>query len=166
LTAVRSANIDSMRTVVELDGALGDQQWTAFSDRVLPDGLFAVSVTETGQAVGAVAAVHEPRGGRFHFPGGGQIGYLVVSPPHRGRRLGLALVTAAVARLHDAGYRTIWLGVQDSRLAAIRTYLNAGFVPFLHSPDPDVLEGRWRSVFASFSPSPAMSICRSVIPGI
>jgi GNAT superfamily N-acetyltransferase len=166
LAAVHSTNIDAMRTVIELDGALSDHQWSAFADRVLPDGLFAVSVTETAQAVGTVAAVHEPHGGRFHFPGGGQIGYLVVNPVHRGHRLGLGLVTAAVVRLLDAGYRTIWLGVQDHRLPAICTYLHAGFVPFLHAPDPDALESRWRSVFRSLSPAPAMGICRSELPEI
>lgn len=166
LSGVRNANIDAMRATIELDGRLGDQEWRNFTDRVLPDGLFAVSVSETSSPVGAVAAVHEPRGGRFYFPGGGQIGYLVVEPAHRGHNLGLVLVTAAVARLRGAGYQAIWLGVQDHRYAAIRTYLNAGFVPFLHAPDPAALEERWRNVFRSLSPAPALSICRCELPEI
>ena len=47
----------------------------------------------------------------------------------------------------SAGYRTIWLGVQDWRRSAIRTYLAAGFVPFIHAPDPNARAERWRNIF-------------------
>jgi hypothetical protein len=39
------------------------------------------------------------------------------------------------------------VGVQGWRLPAIRTYLTAGFKPFLHPPQPAVLEARWRRIF-------------------
>lgn len=157
LIAVASERLDSMRPVVELDGALTTAQWDAFAERILPDGLFAVRVASTQEPVGVISAVHNPRGGRFYFPGGGELGYLVVEPAHRGRGLGRALVAAALARLRSAGYRTIWLGVQEWRLSAIRTYLRAGFVPFLHAPDPDGLAARWNDVFRQLGQPPDTS---------
>ena len=33
------------------------------------------------------------------------------------------------------------------RLPAIAVYLAAGFVPFLHSPNPEALGERWRGVY-------------------
>jgi ribosomal protein S18 acetylase RimI-like enzyme len=151
VSAAPDAHADAIRPLIEEDGALTNAQWTSFVDRVLPGGLFVARVSDRPEPVGTVAAIHEPRGGRFYFPGGGQIGYLIVTPAHRGRGLGQALVARAVERLVAGGYRTIWLGVQASRTAAIRTYLSAGFVPFLHAPDPDSLEFRWREIFARLS---------------
>jgi ribosomal protein S18 acetylase RimI-like enzyme len=149
LVAVPSEQLSSARPVVELDGALTDAQWEHFAERVLPDGLFLARERRTGGWIGTVSAIHNPRGGRFYFPGGGEIGYLVVDSAHRGRGLGLSLVLVAVTRLRAAGYRTIWLGVKAWRVPAIRTYLAAGFVPFLHGPAPDALEARWREVFSA-----------------
>ena len=147
LDAIPNERLAEARAVIELDGALTNAQWESFADRVLPDGLFVARERSSGEAIGTVSAVHNPRGGRFHFPGGGEIGYLVVAELHRGRGVGSALVAAAVRRLRAAGYRHIWLGVQELRLPAIRTYLGAGFLPFLHPPDPDELEARWARVF-------------------
>ena len=146
IVAVPSDRVDEVRGVVELDGAITDLQWGAYVDCILPDGLF-VARHASGEPIGAIGAIHNPRGSRFYFPGGGELGYLVVHPSHRGLGLGRALVDAALGRLRGGGYRTIWLGVQDHRLSAIRTYLGAGFVPFLHPPYPDALGERWSAVF-------------------
>ncbi len=143
---VASERLADARPVVELGGALPDAAWEGFAERVLPDGLFVAVARESGARVGTAAAAHNPRGSRFHFPGGGELGYLVVDPSHRGRGLGLALTRAVVARFRAAGYRHVWLGVQGWRLPAVRTYLRAGFVPLLHPPHPEVLERRWRRV--------------------
>jgi hypothetical protein len=42
-----------------------------------------------------------------------------------------------------AGYDPIWTGVQGFRLAAIKTYLKTGFIPFLHR---DGLLERWQRI--------------------
>jgi GNAT superfamily N-acetyltransferase len=63
--------------------------------------------------------VHNPRGSRFYFPGGGEIGYLVVDAAHRGRGLGSALVATALARLTSAGYRHVWLGTLAARWQSV-----------------------------------------------
>ena len=157
VVAVADTKLGNMRAVVELDGALTDKQWDEFTGQILPNGLFAAEVAATREPIGVVAAVHNPRGGRFYFPGGGELGYLVVDAAHRGRGLGRALVTAAVERLRSAGYRNIWLGVQEWRLTAVRTYLGAGFVPFLHAPDPESLATRWHEVFRELGQAPDTS---------
>jgi GNAT superfamily N-acetyltransferase len=146
--SVPNERLHIARAIVELDGPLSDPAWQSFSDAVLPDGLFIAREGATERLVGTASAVHNPRGSRFFFPGGGELGYLVVEPAFRGRGLGAALVAAVVRRFDTAGYRHVWVGVQGWRLPAIRTYLAAGFRPFLHEPEPAVLEARWRRVFA------------------
>jgi mycothiol synthase len=130
---------------------VSDSQWRRFGDSVVPDGLFVVLERASSAWVGTISAVHNPAATRFYFPGGGELGYLVVAPEHRGRGLGAALIAAAVRRLRQGGYRHIFLGVQDGRLPAIRAYLRAGFQPFVHAPE---LAKRWRSVFAALGREP------------
>jgi mycothiol synthase len=129
-----------------MDGALSDSGWVRFRDSVVPDGMFIVEERSSSSWVGTISAVHNPAATRFYFPGGGELGYLVVAPEHRRRGLGAALIVAAVRRLHQGCYRHIFLGVQSGRLPAIRSYLRAGFQPFIHAPE---LIPRWRSVFAA-----------------
>jgi mycothiol synthase len=120
-----------------------DAEWRDYLDRVLPNGLFILSHTASNQIVGTAGAIHNPRGGRYYFPFGGALAYLVVHPEHRGRRLGAVLAALVVQRLRAAEYEQIWVGVQGFRLPAIKTYLKLGFVPFLHQPG---LAERWRRI--------------------
>ncbi|HXB67201.1 MAG TPA: GNAT family N-acetyltransferase [Candidatus Acidoferrales bacterium] len=151
LYTVASERLDEARAVVETDGAMSDSEWRRFCDSVVPDGLFVVVEDKSSAWVGSIGAAHNPAATRFYFPGGGQLGYLVVLPDHRGRGLGAALAAAAVRRLLHGGYRHIFLGVQDWRLAAIRSYLRLGFQPFIHAPE---LAERWRSVFGALGCEP------------
>jgi GNAT superfamily N-acetyltransferase len=144
IRSIANEEIDRARPVVELDGALSNIQWSNFRDRVVPDGLFTIECRETSTYVGTISALHNPAATRFYFPGGGELGYLVVAPGHRSQGLGGVLVCAAVQRLLQAGYRHVFLGVQGWRLSAIRCYLKAGFRPFLHTAD---LSPRWKAIF-------------------
>ena len=146
LFTIASENIDKARSVVEMDGALSDSGWSQFRNSVVPEGMFVVQERTSSSWVGTISAVHNPAATRFYFPGGGELGYLVVAPEHRRRGLGTALIVAAVNRLHQGCYRHIFLGVQSERRPAIRSYLRAGFQPFIHAPE---LVLRWRSVFAA-----------------
>jgi mycothiol synthase len=146
LSVVQSENIDIARPIIETDGLLSDSGWSRFRDAVVPDGMFVIQERASAAWVGAISAVHNPVATRFYFPGGGELGYLVVAPEHRRRGLGAALITAALRRLHRGGYRHIFLGVQSWRLPAIRSYLGLGFQPFIHAPE---LVPRWESVFAA-----------------
>ena len=146
LSMVVSEEIDNARPVIEMDGPLSDSGWSRFRDAVVPDGMFVIQDRPSSAWVGTISAAHNPAATRFYFPGGGELGYLVVAPEHRRRGLGAALITTALRRLHKGGYRHIFLGVQSWRLPAIRSYLRVGFQPFIHTPD---LVPRWESVFAA-----------------
>lgn len=146
LRAVPDDRWDEARPVIELDGRLTDAQWANFVPRVFPGGLFVARDEASGRWVGTCSAVDNPQGARFHFPDGGELGFLVVEASFRGRGIGRTLVDAGVRRLTEAGCRHIWLGVEGWREPAIRTYLRAGFVPFLHPPRPDELAARWQRI--------------------
>jgi mycothiol synthase len=120
-----------------------DAEWRDYMERVLPNGLFILSHTASNQVVGTAGAIHNPRGGRYYFPFGGALAYLVVHPEHRGRHLGTMLAALVVQRLRAAEYEQIWVGVQGFRLPAIKTYLKLGFVPFLHQAG---LAERWQRI--------------------
>jgi mycothiol synthase len=145
LSMIASEDINKARPVVEMDGPLSDSAWDRFRSSVVPDGMFVIQERTSSAWVGTISAVHNPAATRIYFPAGGELGYLVVAPEHRQRGLGTALIAAALRRLHQGGYRHIFLGVQSWRLPAIRCYLRAGFAPFIHAPE---LAPRWRSVFA------------------
>ena len=148
LSTIMSEDIDKARPVIEIDGPLTDSGWNWFRNAVVPDGIFVIQQRASSALIGTASAVHNPAATRFYFPGGGELGYLVVAPEHRQQGLGAALITAAVRRLLQGGYRHIFLGVQSWRLRAIQSYLRAGFQPFIHTPE---LVPRWRSVFAALS---------------
>jgi GNAT superfamily N-acetyltransferase len=137
------------RAVAGLDEPLTDRAWDDLLSRVLPGGLFVLRDRRSNRSVGTASAVHNPAGSRFHFPAGGQLAYLVVDAAHRGQGLGYALVAAVTERFYAAGYEHLWLGVQGWRLPAIRTYLRAGYRPFLHAPNPDALATCWMSILAA-----------------
>jgi mycothiol synthase len=161
ICALASERVDEARSIVEADGVVTDKEWQRYRDSLVPDGLFAVLNRESSQWVGCIGASHNPAATRFYFPGGGELGYLVVLPTHRRRGLGFALIAAATRRLNQGGYRHIFLGVQGWRLPAIRSYLRAGFQPFLHAPG---LDQRWRCVFGVLGYQPRQSEWPTALP--
>jgi hypothetical protein len=137
------------RAVAELDGSLTDRAGTicspmcfravsSFSEIVARTNRWARrALSTTLLAAGAIS----PRGARR--------GTSSSTRPIADRVLGYALVAAVVERFCAAGYEHLWLGVQGWRLPAIRSYLRAGYRPFLHAPNPDALATRWMSIFAT-----------------
>jgi hypothetical protein len=61
--------------------------------------------------------------------------------PRRG--LGYLVSALVVQRFLVAGYTSIRVAVQEHRVPAIKTYLKAGFLPFIHQED---LLARWQRV--------------------
>lgn len=133
--------------LIELNRSDGESmsvgQWRDYLDQVLPEGLFVGEQVATGEIVATAGAVHNAKAGRYYFPFGGELGYLIVAREHRRRGLGGAVSGAVVGRLLAAGYRNIWVCVQEHRVAAIRTYLAVGFEPFLYAAE---VAQRWRDV--------------------
>jgi mycothiol synthase len=123
--------------------AMSDRQGQEYRDRLVPNGLFVIFHTGSNVLVASAGAVHNPNPGRYYFPFGGELGELIVHPEHRRRGLGSTASALVVRRLLAAGYESIRVGVQGFRLAAIKTYLRLGFVPFLHHEDLFV---RWQRI--------------------
>lgn len=104
----------------------------------LPDGVFFVEHGPTRELVATAMAGH--KSSDLH-PFGGELGWVAVSPAHRGKRLSSVVCIEVTRRLLTAGYREIYLSTDDWRLPAIKTYLNLGYVPLLFASD---MEERWR----------------------
>jgi len=132
ITVMRSATFDGWN----------EDQLQAALLKTLPDGMFLAIHQGSNAIVGTAAATHNPS---EHHPFGGELGWVAVSPEHRGHGLGRAVCAAAIERLVRAGYRRIYLRTDDWRLPAIKVYLTLGFLPFLFADD---MPGRWRAICA------------------
>jgi mycothiol synthase len=145
LTTYKHSDAARIRELLESEWeTIDDTGWQDYLDQILPDGLFIISHKASGQAIATAGACHNPNPGRHYFPFGGELGYLMVHPLHRGRELGKIVSTMVVKRFLSAGYSNIRVGVQGFRLPAIRTYLAVGFVPFIYD---DQLRARWERIF-------------------
>ena len=129
---------------LNLMGAAGfacDQEaLKGYLSRVLPDSLFLAFHRFTGELAATAMATNNPS--PLH-PFGGELSWVAGSPQHAGKGLGKAVCAAVTARLLHFGYRRICLHTDDWRLAAIKTYLQLGYIPFLFAPD---MELRWKTV--------------------
>ncbi len=76
----------------------------------------------------------------------GYVHMVACKPEYRGRGLGHLLASLAVETLKKEGTQTAYLTTDDWRLAAIKTYLAAGFTPDLDS-QPDFRE-RWKAILS------------------
>jgi mycothiol synthase len=136
-------DLGAVRALIDSDAPINDRTWECFVDRIVPSGAFLIFHSESAQPVATASALHNPRATRHYFPFGGEVGYVIVEPRHRGLGLGRAAVARAIGRLIEMGYRHIFVGVQGWRLAAVKCYLGLGFVPLIHD---DALIPRWRRV--------------------
>jgi len=93
------------------------------------------------EPVGTTSAWHVPA----MMPDAGVIHWVAVLPDHTGKKLGYWLALAALHKMVAEGRRCACLNTDDSRLPAIKTYLNCGFQPLLvHENQRE----RWRKIFA------------------
>ncbi len=123
-------------------GAWDDARLQPWMARILPDGWFMAMHAASGAIVATAMALHDHS--ELH-PFGGELGWVAADPDHRGRGLGQAVSAAVTARLIAGGYRDIHLYTEDHRLAALKTYLALGYVPFLFAPE---MAPRWRQICA------------------
>jgi mycothiol synthase len=113
--------------------------WVA---RILPDGWFMAVEPERDTIVATAMCLHDASD--LH-PFGGELGWVACDPDHTGRGLGRAVCAAATARFIGAGYHNIHLYTEHWRVAALKTYLKLGYLPFLFTPE---MAERWRAVCA------------------
>jgi mycothiol synthase len=109
-------------------------------ERMLPNGWFFILHRESGALAATAMACHRPA--PLH-PFGGELGWVAGDATHGGKGLGRAVCAAVTARFLAAGYRRIYLKTDDDRLAAIKTYLRLGYLPFLFTGGMDE---RWAEV--------------------
>jgi len=103
-----------------------------------PQGFFFV--TYRGKPVGTACAwrqsADETKVGYVHMVG--------VMPEHRGKGLGRLLTLCTLHYFRVKGFQEAILDTDDSRIPAIRTYLNLGFEPVYGEEDH---RNRWRIIF-------------------
>ena len=108
--------------------------------RTLPEGWFFATHEKSGELVGSCMATHDPT---WESPFCGEVGWTVVHPDQQGKGLGKTLVSAVLGRFLRAGYSCIHLYTEVWRLAALKVYLDLGFVPYLQPPETT---GQWEKI--------------------
>jgi len=128
--------------IMELAGWPGwnDEKLQPWFERILPEGWFMAVHEESSEIVATAMALRDCS--EFGRPGG-ELGWVAGDPVHSGRGLGMTVCAAVTERLIAEGYRHIHLYTEDWRLAALKTYLKLGYMPFLNASE---MPERWRAV--------------------
>jgi mycothiol synthase len=128
-----------------MEGQVGEN-WTVdkcrerltLDARFKPDNLFFVLCDN--QPVASTCAWSSEKAG----PDMGLVHMVAALPDHHGKGLGNLLNALVLKRLRELGHHRASLLTDDWRLAAIKTYLHAGFRPLnTHESHPE----RWETVF-------------------
>jgi mycothiol synthase len=128
--------------IMELAGWPGwnDEKLQPWIARIPPESWFMAVHKASNQIVATAMGLHDHSD--LH-PFGGELGWVAGDPAHAGKGLGMAVCAAVTARLIEAGYRNIHLYTEHWRLAALKTYLKLGYIPFLYTPE---MSERWRVI--------------------
>jgi mycothiol synthase len=78
-----------------------------------------------------------------------ELGWVAVDREHRGQGLGRVVSLAVLRKAADLGHAELFLRTDDHRLAAIRTYLSLGFVPWMYD---DSAPARWQKLLEEVAP--------------
>ena len=96
-------------------------------------------VDDTDRRIATTAAVKQP-------DGTGYVHMVASLPETRGKGLGHAMIRHTLSMIEARGVPYTHLTTDDYRLAAIKTYLDAGFLPVIYEdPESDMTE-RWNKV--------------------
>ena len=100
-----------------------------------------------GQMVATICAVK-------HGADQGYIHMVAAHPDSRGKGIGHAMLAYALEKLEARGCTYSILTTDDFRLAAIKTYLDAGFRPVLWADPESDQRARWDAVIAQLGYEP------------
>lgn len=135
-------------TTLCLDALIPTREEKWFEDTILhyPDlcperDLFFVIEQGTGRRVATTAAVCHGKEGYIHM--------VAAAPDVRGKGIGHAMLRHALSLIEARGCTYSILTTDDFRLAAIKTYLDAGFVPVIEQDPESDVRARWESVLAA-----------------
>lgn len=103
----------------------------------VPDGYFVLIENKTSKIVAATMARH---GSDIQRPFAGRIDWVAVDPEFQGHGFGRIVAASATNRLLSINYRYIYVTTDDHRIAAIKTFINAGYHPRLYIPE---MHSRW-----------------------
>ena len=113
----------------------------------LPERVF-ILFDEKGQPCGTASAWEQPwRWGEDY----GYIIFIGVIPSHRGHGLSKQMVFSICETIKSRGQKSALLDVDNENLPAIKSYLNAGFLPRLTSHEQAVI---WDSIFTKLEMKP------------
>jgi mycothiol synthase len=128
--------------VMDLAGWPGwdDEKLRPWLMRIVPEGWYMVVHTASGEIVATAMALHDHTWSQAFT---GEVGWVAGDPAHAGKALGRAVSAAVTARFIEIGYRHIHLYTEDWRLAALKTYLKLGYIPFLYTPE---MTKRWHAI--------------------
>ncbi|MBQ4085321.1 MAG: GNAT family N-acetyltransferase [Clostridia bacterium] len=107
-------------------------------DYLLLDGRMFFAVDENDVPVGTTSAWFDGDIGMLHWVG--------VHADHQGKGLARPMISAALRRMQEFGYKTAMLHTQPPSWVAIRLYLEFGFKP-VWPKDEKTLDG-WKAVYA------------------
>jgi len=110
----------------------------ALKEAFRPERVFFL--TCRGKEVGTATAWTKPELGTD----AGYVHMLAVVPGHTRKGLGKVLTAAVLAYFRERGFRSAFLHTDESRLAAIKTYLELGFEPVVETEEH---RARWLDVF-------------------
>ncbi len=79
-----------------------------------------------GSVIAGMSVLHKPLSNRLH-----EIGHVAVRPEHRGRRIGSRLLLYILREAGDRHIDEVFLKTDTFRRAAIKTYFDVGFVPYV-----------------------------------
>lgn len=86
-----------------------------------------------------------------HKDGTGYIHMVASLPSTRGKGIGHAMLSHALDIIESRGVRFTVLTTDDFRLAAIKTYLDAGFLPVIYFDSESNMEERWNEVIKNLN---------------
>ena len=110
-------------------------------DGVQPEKDLFFVCDEKGKRVATAAAIIRKEGiGGVHM--------VAALPECRGKGIGHFLIRRAVNMLYERGFCEMGLTTDDFRLSAIKTYLDAGFRPYLWHDDESDMKKRWDDVIS------------------
>ncbi len=110
-----------------------ETQWNLLLSELVPDSMVFVRYEDVPIAVACAL---------FRDDDWVELAWVAVAPNHRGRGIGKIVCSAVIRQLNLLGSYRVFGSTQDSRLAALKIYLNIGFHPVHRVEKVE----RWRSI--------------------
>lgn len=89
-----------------------------------------------------------------HKDGSGYVHMVKAMQTERGKALGHCMAEYALEVFRARGVESVILTTDDFRLPAIKTYLDAGFLPVVHGNDDSEINQRWDAVLSKLQYPP------------